>query len=151
MQIFEYSLKLGTGETILITEVPVGAMNSSVQQAFNNPRSLEMVFSIIALCTKVPRQVLEDAKIGYTKPLENLLRTPPAGALMKLDYPVCANINDCIMATDKCTARAGMKNPECWEYSPTNHDLEIDTITAKEIARTVVMAWRDGRHVIISC
>ena len=155
MQIFEYSLKLGTGETIDVAEIAMGALDAWSKQAFDDQAAGKSIAGILLLCTKVPRQAVEDAKIGYAKPLERLLRTPPAGALLKLDRPACANISDCAMAdAHKCTtlfASVSVKFPECWDYDLASGSNFTDPMAAaQEVAKTIVMAWRDGRHVVIS-
>jgi hypothetical protein len=151
MQIFEYSLNLCTGETIRVSEISMGALDKFEKSAFEDPATFEAMSSIISLCTKAPHQAMEDAKIGHTKPLEKLLRTPPVGTLMKVDRPVCTNMFDCAMAdSKKCTTRFS-KFPECWDYAMDGDgDLTNSMVAAHEIVKEIVMAWRDGRYVIIS-
>lgn len=151
MQIFEYSLSLCTGETIKVSEISMGALDKFEKAAFKDPAAFKAMSSVVSLCTKAPRQAMEDAKIGHTKPLEKLLGTPPVGTLMKIDRPVCMNISDCAMADNKkCTARFS-KFPECWDYFMGGDvDFTDSMAAAHEIVKEIVMAWRNGRYVIIS-
>lgn len=146
MRLFEYSLNLSTGERIKISEIPISTLDKNYFEAFG----LAEISGVVSLCTNAPTQAMHDAKVGYTKPLEKMLRTPPVGALMKVDRPVCVNINDCAMAdSKKCTARFS-KFPECWEYEVYNDsDLNVIKLSAKDIVRRIAIAWRDGRYVII--
>lgn len=155
MQIFEYSLQLDTGETLSVAEIPMRALDEWSRKAFADPKSAKAMSTILALCTRAPHAVMEDAKTGYTKPLERLLRTPPIGALVKLDRPVCMNVSSCVMSDKrKCTTQflhVSEKFPECWDYSlEDDGDFTDGMIAAHEIVKTIVMAWRDGRYVIIS-
>ena len=158
MQTFEYGLDLSTGEKIWITEIAIGALDKQTLTAFKIPE-LDLV---LMHCTKVPRSDMDDAKIGYTKPLERLLRTPPVGILMKFARPVCENISTCAMANPKkCTVRyraprekpeAIASFPECWDFDARlskTTPIEIET-TVREIANYIVAAWRWSRYVIIS-
>jgi len=156
MQTFEYSLQLGTGETIDIAEIPMGALDDWTRKAFEDPASVKAMAGVLSLCTRVSHQVLEDAKIGWTKPLECMLKAPPIAALMKLDRPECLNLSDCAMADQhKCTTRfliASAKFPECWDYALLGRDEEFTDgmVAAQEVVKIIVMAWRDGRNVVIS-
>jgi len=154
MQTFEYSLHLDTGETMEIVEISMKALDAWTEKAFSDPAASKALTGLLSLCTKVPHQILEDAKIGYTKPLERLLKSPPVGALMKLDKPACFNVSDCIMADkDKCTTRfwsKAAKFPECWDYHLPQDEFTSAMAAAQEIAKVIVMAWRDGKYVIIS-
>jgi hypothetical protein len=156
METFEYSLQLGTGEAIAITEISLKALDDWARKAFDDAKSSKAIAGVVGLCSKIPHQIMEDAKIGYTKPLEHLLRIPSIGALTKLDRPRCSNISECAMADErKCTTRhlsTSGKFPECWDYSLAGQDEEFtdSMAAAQEIAKVIVMAWRDGRYVIIS-
>lgn len=160
MQIFEYSIKLGTGERISILEIDVAALDAWTSSAFKQHKARHAIAPVLKLCTMAPRQTMEDAKNGYTKPLENALRSPPDGCLMKLDKPVCANVKDCAMAdAEKCTTKFNLlknKFPECWDYAVAGHgnngageDFDDSMAAAMEVAKAIVMAWRDGKHVIV--
>lgn len=151
MQIFSYSILLSTGETLEIAEIPVRAMDSWTKKALEEPIRSE-IRGVLSLCTKAPHSAMEDAKIGYTKPLERLIRISPIGALTKLDRPMCAHAKDCIMVQGPaCSARpAAKKFPECWDYSLLTETFEDGHSAAQELAKAIVMAWRDGKYVVIS-
>jgi hypothetical protein len=151
MQTFEYSLELSTGERLAVTEIAMGALDSWMTKAFSDAAARQLLAGVLDLCTRAPRCVLDDAKIGYTKPLERLLKTPPSGALMRLDKPECFSMSNCAVADKaKCTARFD-KFPECWDYDIGHSDDFTDAMSAaQELAKTVVFAWKDGRYVIIS-
>lgn len=150
MQAFEYSLNLSTGEKIDVLEIPLKALDSWSKRAFQDPIAFKSMSGILSLCTTATHQAMEDAKIGYTKPLERLLKTPPIGILIKLDRPVCMSISDCAMADrKKCTTKFD-KFPECWDYALDVEGDFTEVVTiAHEIVKQIVMAWRDGRYVII--
>lgn len=151
MQTFEYSIELSTKETLHILEISLEAIDDWSKKAFTDLDAARVIHGVLSLCTKVPHSVLEEAKYGYTKPLERLLKTPPVGALMKIDRPVCLNINDCAMANrQRCTTRShGF--PECWDYSMGDCDELTDSmLSAQEAVKAIVMAWRDNRYAIIS-
>lgn len=156
MQIFEYVLHLGTGENLSVLEIDMAALDAWSRQAFDDPCAKKALSSIFSLCTRVSKEAIEDAKIGWTKPLEKLLRTPPIGALLKLDKPICFNLRDCAMADpNKCTTRPACKNislPECWDYDiGTAKDFPNSMIAAQEVAKTIVVTgWSNGKYVIIS-
>ena len=156
MQTFEYSLQLGTGESLDVAEIVMATLDDWSRKAFEDPAAAKAMHKVTSLCSRIPHRIMEYAKIGYTKPLERLLKTPPIGALMKLDKPECLNLSDCAMADQhKCTTRfllASAKFPECWDYTLIGKDEEFTDgmVAAQEIVKTIVMAWRDGRHVIIS-
>lgn len=150
MQTFEYVLTLSTGEQLKVVEIAMKALDSRCSKAFED----QALFPILSMCTRVPSSVMNDAKIGHTKPLERLLKTPPVGALMKLDKPACLNIKDCAAASADCTTQAvrrGKSFPECWDYDMgLVDDFSDGMMAAREVARIVIAAWRDSAYVIIS-
>jgi hypothetical protein len=153
MYTFEYSLVLSTGEKLAISEVVVGALDSWCARAFSDPNAKRAIAPILALCTKAPPNVMDDAKIGHTKPLEKLLKTPPIGALMKIDKPICSSFKSCASANASCTTQFVGKNksfPKCWDYYVTDPDNFTNSMSAaQELVKDIVMAWRDSRYVVI--
>ena len=118
----EYSLELVTGETIDVLEIESDDLSS-----ISDP--------VMDLITVMPRQVLEEAKIGYTRPFERLLRTPPVGALIRLDAR-CDQMSTCPMRNAAACVTSHKKLPDCWTG---------DGVRDAEVVR----AWKDGRYVIL--
>jgi hypothetical protein len=144
----EYVLRLGTGETISVCELNPESVDGLVDE-----RVLRSLEASLDRCARVPKVALEEAKRGHTKKLEACLRTPPIGAMLKLDRPVCKHIMDCVMADKRvCSTRnvseSGGAFPLCWEYSSESEDQDVRT-AAESIMNCVVHAWRNGRTVLI--
>jgi len=142
IQSVDYSLVLGTGEKMHFAELDEGSV-----EALHDAAAKESISGILDKCTRVCHSTLEEAKLGHTKGLEKALKTPPFGAMMKIDKPICSQIGCCVMANlSKCTTRnceqKGGLFPECWEYSTTNP-------VGAELARCIVHAWRQGFQVLI--
>jgi hypothetical protein len=136
-----------------ITEIDIEWFPLEVQKAILT-KSVTPIKSVTDLCTKISREMLNDAKVGYTKLMERNLGTPPVGALFKIDKPVCANINCCIMADkNKCTTNLSgniINFPECWEYNLNiKEDSEMYT-DLKDISRSIVLSWKENNYVMIS-
>lgn len=130
MNRLSYSIELNTGETVDVLELELDDSD-------------EIDEGILQLCSRVPRSVLEEAKIGWTKPLEEALRTPPVGALLRLNK-TCSQYGDCPSGKlPTCSTshlnrkRRGGAFPDCWDHG--------DDLISSEI----VHAWRDGAYVII--
>lgn len=122
-----YSLELSTGESLDVLEIELDGTD-------------ELDGEIARLCTTMPREVLEEAKVGHTSPFEKLLRTPPVGALLRLNG-LCDQIDDCPLANrSKCVTsnvRGKTRFPSCWDHG-------VGTLNTE-----VVHAWRDGAYVIV--
>lgn len=130
MNQLNYRLELGTREIIDIFEIELDGN--------------ELDGNVFQLCSHVPRSILEEAKGGWTKPLERMLRTPPVGALLRLNL-TCASIDGCpIGKFPNCsTSFLDRKErhgafPDCWMH-------------ARGWESTVIVhAWRNGLYVIIA-
>lgn len=146
----EYPLELSTGESVLVSELDPGRI-----PALTDPAVLEAVSPVLSRCARMPRAALEAAKMGHSKHFEELMSTPPIGALMKLERHLCAERLDCAMAKPGCTTRNVARRgppgrfPVCWEYEvPEGTDVAV-AFTARDLAGCVVLAWRAGRIAII--
>jgi hypothetical protein len=149
----EYTLHLGTGEEMLFTE-----LDDRVIPALQDKRVVGALHGILRRCTPVTHSILQEAKLGHTKSLENLLRTPPIGSLLKLDKPICSQIGCCVMADVRRCTTNNIKGklgifPDCWAYAVDIPIIEIDKayvmMAAGEISRCVVNAWKANRYVLI--
>ena len=135
----EYVLRLSTGEELQVSELVMAVLRTT-------PEAEAEFGKIRHLCTEVTAEEIEDAKIGYDRPLLRKLRAPPSGCLLKSPSPVCALIRSCSMAkppecTTKFSRRGKPAFPRCWTWS--------EAPGASEVCDAVVHAWREGRHVIV--
>jgi hypothetical protein len=97
-----------------------------------------------ALIPVVPKEVLEWALKGYTKPLSKAMGVPPEGCLIKVPKAsrVCRRRNVCPLHTDQC--HVGGKNmPWCMEPDGILDDIEV-SVVAK-----VIEQWRAGVYVVV--
>lgn len=149
----EYELLLSTGETVRLMELDPDAV-----EELRSPEILEAVSSILLIVPKVPRDVLEEAKMGHTKRLEQVMGTPPLGLLMKMERPICAEIRTCATADIRaCTTRNLNRKepiigrfPMCWEFSvdKKKHNIKV-AVAARALASCIINAWREDRRVLI--
>jgi hypothetical protein len=149
IQPVEYRINLHTGESIEISELDV-----EVVEELRMPEVLEATAEIIKLCSKMPREIVEEAKLGHSKNFTSLMKTPPVGSMMKLPSPICAMIRDCAIADKrKCTTRNISnqigKFPICWEFKPPKLTEDDVIPRAQSLAFAIVHAWREGRYVIL--
>jgi hypothetical protein len=140
IEVLEYSLILSTQELLLVTEI---------QQTMISDVTDIVLDDILQHCTRVPHDVLQDAKIGGTKPLEKLLRTPPQGCLVKLVYSTCSELQSCSKADRQLCSTTIIKRkkktiPRCWQ-AQSQHENGL----SRSIGTTIVHAWKDGRYVFI--
>ena len=144
IQLVEYKIRLSTGEIIQVAELePFGVP----------PDLLIAAESILQRCSRMPRSVIEEAKLGHTKKFEALMLTEPVGALIKFESPICRMIRNCAMADQTtCTTRnvkmTTGKFPICWEYECSDSVPESLCQDVQAIAFAVVHAWRNGQWVI---
>ena len=95
------------------------------------------------LVAEVQGSSLSHALYGRTKPLLEQIGPEPKDLLKMVPEPfrVCAQIDTCINANPKnCHPCAAL--PDC--YDPPNLNQ-----AAKDVARMVALAWRDGYYVVI--
>ncbi len=147
----EYLLHLSTGEDITVAELDPESVPS-----LTDPIVVHLADAVLSRCTKAPRAAIEDAKNGLPESLEPFLRTPPAGCLLAMASPICAEIRQCAISDPaKCTTRRRTKRggpdfPMCWTFSVPEGGTEQQRSEARGLADTVVDAWRWGRHVLIA-
>lgn len=148
----DYVLILETGERFHVVEIDPSKIPEITDTKVN-----ELLQDIILKCARMPRHVLESAKMGGTREFESLMSTPPIGCLLKLNKPVCAEINVCLMANNtKCSTRFSKLRynkpignfPMCWEYDvePPENDAFY---AARNLASFIVSAWKQNSLVII--
>ena len=136
----EYSLKLSTGEEILVSELVLSVLRAT-------PEAMREFARIRHLCAEVTPEEMEEAKIGYDRALLKKLRAGPAGCLQKNVLHVCGLVATCSMVKpSECTTRFLKKGkgkfPSCWTWAS-------EEPMSSEVCDAVVHAWREGRHVIV--
>lgn len=143
----EYVIELSTGETLLVSELDPESVPALADGAVRKAAE-----AALSRCTVCPRDVLEDAKRGHTAPLEALLRTPPAGCLLRLRAPECREIGFCVSA-DRAgcsTAAGGGSVPPCWTFRPGGDPMaDPASLAASVIGTAIVHAWAAGRYVVL--
>ncbi|KKL45204.1 hypothetical protein LCGC14_2358020 [marine sediment metagenome] len=145
----EYSLTLETGEEVEILELDPETCPELRSEDVRSAAS-----HVLGRCTYTPRDVLEEAKGGFCKRLQELLRTPPIGCLLTVSNPECSELETCGIADRSlCTLRyvskSGGKFPICWEAGPSKPCPDDIGMQVRDLAGRVAHAWREGRYVII--
>lgn len=146
MEPVTYHLQLNTSEMIEILEIDP----DRIPILKDNGIQLKLL-PILQHCSHVTRLSIEEAKKEHARKLELLLRTPPIGALVKLNMP-CALLNNCHMSSRKeCTTKnVGKKYgkfPICWTYR--TEPLNDEAVQIKDIADNIIHAWRSGQYVLV--
>lgn len=148
-----YLLELETKEKITVSEI-----NPELFPEFSEPEVMSAASDILDQCSRMPRHVLESAKMGHSREFEALMRTPPIGCLLKLKLPVCAEIKSCAIANPiKCTTKfvepkrrgAIGKFPPCWEMETDPNLSQNVAIKVRALASGIVTSWKAGHYVII--
>jgi len=144
----DYLVELETGERMEVAE-----LDPERVPELRDPAVLAAAAPVLDRCTRMPRRVLESAKVGHSREFEALLGTPPIGCLLKLERPVCAEIDVCATADRaKCTTRyvaprrhgaIGMF-PPCWEFEVGEAD-PVTAARARALAASVVPLYGDQR------
>lgn len=145
----EYNLLLSTGEKISVSELDPESIPCLMDDAV-----LLAAAPFLVLCTRAPRQAVEDAKSGLPESLEAFLSTPPAGCLVKVQPHACAEVRHCVISDrTKCSTRYSLRKrpafPRCWTASVLSHGSPEVVSQARDLADSIVSAWRDGRHVVL--
>jgi hypothetical protein len=141
MELNEYSILLNTGERFEIVEI-------RKDQITNIDLSL-----VLDKCPVIPREIVEEAKLGHSKRFQLLLNTNPIGSLMKFKKPNCRLINNCAMADKKICLTTNVNNksgnfPECWEFT---NDIDTEFLDeSSELITKIVHLWKMNKYVIIS-
>jgi hypothetical protein len=146
----EYIIRLTTGETLTIAE-----LDTERSPALLIPQVAKACDGLLRHCTRVTREIMEEAKGGYDARFKPLLRASPQGCMAKADPHVCRLIRDCAMASGPiCTLRNSNQRsraplPICWEFpAPVIPDLEVQNAII-ELGSCIGHAWRRGLHVVI--
>jgi len=150
VEFLEYNLELSTGERIQVSE-----LDESRYPPLSDKVVLLTAAAVVVHCTHAARDVVEDAKSGLPERLEDFIRTPPEGCLMKLESPVCSEISQCAIANrSHCTTRyrtkaSGAAFPFCWTYSVKAYGSPEQKAQGQDLCDSIVDAWRGGRLVVI--
>jgi hypothetical protein len=151
VEFVEYNLSLSTGEEITVSELDPESIPS-----LTDPVVVRLADAVLSRCTRAPRDALEDAKSGLPESLEAHLGTPPGGCLLKVSSPVCAELKFCVISDPvRCSTRHRAKRggpdfPMCWTFSVPSGGTPEQSSQARDLADSIVSAWRDGRHVVIA-
>lgn len=94
------------------------------------------------LLTIVSGVVMSNALHGYAMPLIKELGVLPSMRLRRLQNQFCAQRNTCALMSELC--HPNIKVPDC--YSPPAPPLEPEAVLP---ARTVTLAWKENRYVIL--
>lgn len=107
-------------------------------------RALQDASSITSLFATLEHDEMEQAFIGWTRPLVNALGPPPKGALIKLPLVTrtCANQRGCTLFIPKHCGSLLPKMPNCFE--PEGFDEPI-----RRLASEIVRLWREGVYVVV--
>ena len=94
---------------------------------------------------EVPREMMEQALVGYTKPLVEALGPTPKGRLLGLpkESRLCGARNKCAMHEPKRCSHLLKKMPWCFE---PDGDVEG---TALRLLTILISLWREGVYVIL--
>lgn len=136
----EYALKLSsTGEVFIIAEIS----NESISHL--NRSGIEV---ILDRCMKVPKDIIEEAKLGNTDKFQKFLKTPPIGIMIKLNL-TCRLFDDCTMSDKiKCNTKKS-ELPVCWEFGkPSKVGSELSS--EEDFASQCVHFWNNKAIVVIT-
>ena len=99
---------------------------------------------ITSLFTAVPRDVMDSALVGWTRPLVTALGIPPQGALRKLPIETrqCMHQPKCSLYIPRDCKPDAKAMP--WCYEPGGLPEE-----ARQIASEAIRLWRDGVYIIL--
>lgn len=143
-EFLEYPVLLRTGETVKISELDPGRTPWG-------PEADAAARAVLDRCTRATREEMEAAKSGDTKHLEARLGTPPHGCLLKVDmlcseHRSCpsADLRECRTSCQPSKKKPG-GFPMCWNAPAAGSDPS----SASALMTAIVMAWRDGRTVVI--
>ncbi len=150
VELVEYRLLLSTGEEILVSELDPESIPS-----LTDPVVVRLADAVLSRCTRAPRDAIEDAKSGLPESLEAHIRTPPVGCLIRLSIPVCAELRFCVISdpvrcSTRHTTKKGPDFPMCWTFDVPKGGTPEQSSRAKDLADSIVSAWRDGRLVVIA-
>jgi hypothetical protein len=147
----DYIVDLSTGEELKIAEFDPERIPEMKDLDVINASS-----DVLDLCTRVPREILEEAKKGYDTRLKPLLRTPPVGTLLRAPMPLCNERWSCSMYNKMgCSLRniseKGGAFPECWEIEADKLvKLSADILDDSRALKTAIIhVWRQGAYSII--
>ena len=151
IEFIEYSLSLNTGETIEVSEI-----SDKLYPPLSDPEVQEICKPILDKCVHVSHFILEEAKLGFSKQLDEKLSTPPLGALIKLAL-ICSEIDICAIADKiKCNTNYRKKMgkdtiycPSCWDFKITGDYAPTSMASAKLLVTSIISAWKFDHYVIV--
>lgn len=131
---FLYKIKLNTGELLTIVEIGEHEL----------PQDCSRIQSVLDKCPRIPREIIEEAKLGHSQRLNPYLRTNPL-RILKFNK-LCRLIDHCVMADKKICTTVNKNFPVCWEFGN-----EEDEILKEEenLATKIFHFWKEGAIVVI--
>lgn len=144
----EYSLRMDTGEVLLVSE-----LDPETSPGLTDPAVLATIRDVLEWCSFVSRESIEEAKRGYTRALQSELRSTPIGSLLRLRTPSCRLLRSCASAIpEHCTTRRTVRGkpsfPHCWEATVDTDEPSLAGVS-RDVATYIVHSWREGRRVLI--
>ena len=147
----DYIIDLSTGEELHIAEFDPDRIPEMKEAAV-----IKASFGVLDYCTKVSRDIIEEAKGGYDTRLKALLKTPPIGALLKIPLHICHERTSCSMyVPSKCTTKNVNPSgesvdsfPECFESETDKSSPEI-MLKSRILNTAIIQSWRQNRYVVI--
>ena len=147
----DYIIDLSTGEELHIAEFDPGRIIE-----MKDPAVIAASSRILDFCTKVSRDIIEEAKGGYDSRLKPLIKTPPIGALLKIPLHIGYERTSCSMyVPSKCTTKNVNPSgesvgsfPECFESETDKSSPEI-MLKSRILNTAIIQSWRQNRYVVI--
>jgi hypothetical protein len=133
---FLYKIRLNTGEELKVVEI----------RADELPQDCSKIQIILDKCSRIPREIVEEAKLGHSQRFNPYLKANPSGVLIKFDK-ICRLIDHCIMADKRiCKTSNFKKMPVCWEFGKKE---DVVLSPDEELATKIVHFWKEGINVLI--
>jgi hypothetical protein len=107
-------------------------------------RSLQKEHGIVDQLPSVSKEQVENAFMGWTKPLVNALGPSPSGLLLTLpkETRVCALRQKCIYYRPTDCYSTSKKLPWCFEPEGVSSE-------ARQLAAECVRLWREGVYIVV--
>lgn len=108
-------------------------------------RPLQGMASVAGLFGSVSKEEMEQALIGWSKPLVDAMGVPPKGALVKLPLASrqCYSRRPCPFYRPRDCGHQQLKMP--WCFTPDGFEgEEVRTLTAEAIG-----LWREGVYIVV--
>lgn len=144
IELVEYELDLSTGERLKVSELDPDRISDGPTKEYvkSNPDAL-------IKCTRMSRETIEHAKLGYDTPFKSSLKSPPQAMLLKFIGKTCFERKSCASYDSSACTSEGFKKKngkfelmQCWVF-------DSQSVEEREVMTVVLRAWFEGRTVII--